>query len=181
MDSFTNQFDYIGKLSEGLIRFKIGIHPKCRCGFIDVTGKIVIPPVFTNVRDFHNGIARVKVGNWATGKWCFINKSGEIIISCLYNEPRKFSDGYSKVILNGEWCFIDITGEKVISLNEYDGGTSFHDGYANVCKRNDNMEEVYGIIDKTGKEIIPCLNKTSFDCSKLPYWVDKFLSGKGVY
>lgn len=97
------------------------------------------------------------------GKWGFIDTSGKLVIDFLFDKPHNFSDGYAKVVLNGEWCFINQQGEKVISLNQYAGGSSFHNGFAIVSKWKKPYYAVYGIIDKTGKEVVPC----KVDCMKL--------------
>lgn len=176
-------YDYVGKYSEGLIRFKIGVFPYFKCGFIDITNKVVIPPIYSNVRDFHNGLARAKIGNWSSGKWGFINTSGELVIDFLFDKPRRFSDGYAKVVLNGEWCFINLKGEKVISLKDYDGGSSFHHGYAIVAKKkSDNYGYLYGIIDKNGNEVVPCEvdsyeKRKYFDCGSLKHCIKLYNSG----
>jgi hypothetical protein len=168
-----NNYDYLGRLSEGFQRFKIGIHPKCKCGFMNETGNVVIPPIYSNVRDFHEGFAAVKIGNWATGKWGYVNYSGDLVIDFLFDKPRKFSDGYAKVILEGEWCFINLNGEKIISLNDYIGGSNFHNGYAIVCKSNEyTMKTKFGIIDKTGTEVIPLNEKN--------YQLRVFLEGESI-
>ena len=45
-------------------------------GFIDTTGKMVIPPKYLEVKPFYEGLAAVRVGD----KWGFIDRSGELVI-----------------------------------------------------------------------------------------------------
>lgn len=151
------QYDYIGKISEGLIRVKNGTLRELSCGYINENGKEIIPLIYTGVRDFHEGLAAVKIGNFSTGKWGFINIQGELIIPYLFDKPRAFSDGLAKVVYNNEWCFIDRQGNQVISLKNYDNASKFHNGYAFVSQRNNSFwEATFGVIDKTGAEVIPC-------------------------
>ena len=150
-------YDYIGKESEGLRRVKVGIYPNYKCGFIDDNNKLVIPLLYANARDFREGMAAVRIGNWASDNWGFINKEGELVIPIKYKYPRYFSDGLVKVILDNEWCFINKIGEKVISLNKYDGGGNFHKGFAVVIRFDkNNRKEIRGMINKSGIEVIPC-------------------------
>ncbi len=176
-------YNYIGKLSEGLRRFKFGNYPLFKCGFLDSTDNQVISPIYSNVKDFNEGLASVKIGNWSTGKWGYINISGELVIDYLFDKPRKFSDGYAKVILDGEWCFINKKGVKVISLKNYDGGSSFHNGYAIVSRKNSSYyENVFGIIDKNGNEVVPCIIKCYkirkfFSCENLENNIELYKNG----
>jgi hypothetical protein len=55
-------FEYIGKLSEGLIRVKKGVNPRNKCGFINSKGDVVISFSYDKVKPFRNGIAKVKQG-----------------------------------------------------------------------------------------------------------------------
>ena len=45
-------------------------------GYIDRTGKIVIPPLFDGTGGFSEGLANVKIGD----KWGFIDKTGRYVI-----------------------------------------------------------------------------------------------------
>ncbi|MDP2890109.1 MAG: WG repeat-containing protein [Bacteroidota bacterium] len=151
------QYDYIGKVSEGLIRVKNGTIRDLSCGYMNENGQEIIPLIYTGGRDFQEGLAAVKIGNFSTGKWGYINIQGELIIPYLFDKPRSFSGGLAKVIYNNEWCFIDRLGNKVISLTDYTGGSSFHKRYAIVEKCTGFIDETtFGIIDKTGTEVIPC-------------------------
>ena len=168
-----DKYDYIGKKSEDLVRVKNGFFRDWKCGYINEAGQEIIPLIFTGVKDFHEGLAAVKVGNWSMGKWGFIDIQGKLIIPYLFDKPRPFSCGMAKVVYKNEWYFIDRNGNKVISLKEYDGGSNFHDGFAIVSRINKTTkEETYGIIDRTGKELIPCivncyLLHSFFYCSSL--------------
>jgi hypothetical protein len=174
------QYDYIGKISEGLIRVKNGTLRELSCGYINLLGQEIIPLVYSGARDFHEGLAAVKIGNYSTGKWGYINIQGDLILPYLFDQPRAFSEGLAKVVYNDEWCFIDRHGNKVISLKNYTGSSNFHKGYAIVSKRNGLiMETTFGVIDIAGTEVIPCNVKcfqlrSFFDCESLEESVRRY-------
>jgi hypothetical protein len=120
-------------------------------GYIDKTGKIVIPPQYANAERFFEGLAAVKIG----GKWGFIDKTGTLVIPPKYNHTHAehFSEGLAPVHIgrNGNYGYIDKTGKLVIPHkyhNEY--ADHFSEGLAPVhVGRNGN----YGYIDKTGQMI----------------------------
>lgn len=107
------QFDYAGDFSEGLAIVEINKNK----GFIDKTGKIVIPNIFEeycalyhdyNLCDFSNGLALVKDSNWSR---YFINKKGETVVPPdKYRDLRPFHDGLACV--NGG--YIDNKGNEII-------------------------------------------------------------------
>lgn len=171
---------HLGKKSEGFIKVKTGTFENPKCGFLNEIHQIVIPLIYPNVKDFKEGLAAVRVGNWASNKWGFINTKGEMVIPPIFEHPRFFSSGLAKVILNNEWCFIDTSGNKIISLKGYDGSSSFHNGHALVWKSGVpyNNNTLFGIIDKTGTEVIPCHKpKTFFRCSNLGLSVQAYKMG----
>ena len=153
----TVDFDYIGKPSEGLTRVKIGIHPKYKCGFINSSNEIVIPLIYSNVRNFSEGLAAVRCGNWASDKWGFINKSGTSVIPCIFSKVRNFHNGMTKGIYNGVWYFINRQGERVFCLKKYDGSSKFNNGYAQVWNRNPDDYNDLNIttVDPLGNIIVP--------------------------
>lgn len=79
----------------------------------------------------------------------------------------------------GMWGWIDLDGEVVIKP-QYIFAMSFYNGRAIVCKGqwavDDNGrywcdEEKWGIIDRTGKEIVPCLYDEIFDIDNTDSYV----------
>jgi hypothetical protein len=93
-------------------------------GFIDLNGKEIVPPKYQNVENFSNGMAAVMKGN----KWGFINTEGKEVIPCQY---------------------------KKVELPFTEGGTAY---VIKFPKQGDIKEEllegVGAIIDKTGKEVV---------------------------
>ena len=61
-------------------------------GYIDKTGKLVIPPMYDEAYDFNEGLAKVEIG----GKAGFIDTTGKVVIPPQYDRvttPWSFSEG----------------------------------------------------------------------------------------
>ncbi len=94
------QNDYI----EGLAMVSNG-----KIGFVDETGKLVIPCQWYRAMDFENGIAWVAD---AKDKWGFIDKTGKIVSPCRWKNPGVFINGFAEVEdFNGKKHKIDKTGK----------------------------------------------------------------------
>jgi len=115
-------------------------------GFVDETGKTVLPFEYDGARSFSEKLAAVKKGT----KWGFIDVTGKVIIDYNYeNVSNGFSEGLCEVSMNFKSGFIDLTGKTVIDY-QYDYAADFFMGYSYAT-----IEEKYGIIDKNGKTVIP--------------------------
>ena len=78
-------------------------------GFIDKTGKEVIPIKYDYAQDFSEGLAKVKLNN----KWGFIDKTGKEVIPIKYDDAESFSKSLAGVKLEGKWFYINPKGEYV--------------------------------------------------------------------
>ena len=126
--------------SEGLVAVRLNN----KWGFIDKTGKEIIPFKYDFALIFREGLADVKLNN----KWGFIDKTDQLVIPFKYDYTHYFSEGLAKVRLNNKWGFINKIDQVVIPI-KYDKIGYFGEGLVNV-KLNDK----WGYIDKIGKEII---------------------------
>jgi cell division protein FtsB len=83
-------------------------------GFIDKTGKLIIPCEWTSAFKFNdhlNGLAAVKDNN---GMWGFIDKTGKIVIPCTYKKIDWRGEGMLAVQDdNDKWGVIDPTGKLI--------------------------------------------------------------------
>ncbi len=153
----------IYRFSEGLG----GICKNNKYGFIDTTGKIIVAPVYDDIRPFSQGLAAVRHGD----KWGYIDKTGKEVIPLHYHTASSFTAeglalvGTSPVEAglpkteeameyeseeNIYYGYIDKTGKWVINPR-FTSAYDFSEGLAVV-------EEQYGklgYIDKTGKLVIP--------------------------
>ena len=146
-----------------------------RAGFIDHTGKLVIPLCFDKAGDFSEGLARFE----RDGNWGYIDMTGSVVIEPKFPWAEEFSEGLAHVQISGEslgydgkWGFIDKTGKLVINpdyngtfggksnVGSDDAESSFHEGLAEV-----EVNGKKGFINKTGKLLMPRLPVPS-----IPSW-----------
>lgn len=87
-----------------------------KCGYMDRTGKIVIPSRWKNAWTFSEGLAIVQDFNKRLG---YIDKSGELVIPCRWKKASYFRNGQAKVsdsksiFLKDKWVYIDKQGREV--------------------------------------------------------------------
>jgi opacity protein-like surface antigen len=125
-------------------------------GFVNETGKEIIPFMFKDVGEFSEGLARVRI----TDNWGFIDKTG-VIIPARYFAVGDFSDGLARVKnINGEWGFIDKTGQEVI-FSKYYGAGDFSEGLARVK----TLTGRWGFINRKGNAVISFMYKDAKDFS----------------
>ena len=144
---WRDKYDSVRDLSEGLVVVQLN----GKWGFVDVTGKEVVPVKYDHVWRFKEGLASVELKR----KRGFVDKEGKEVVPPKYDSVRDLSEGLVGVQLNGQWGFIDKTGKEVIPL-KYDSVGSFHEGLAVVLLNGQR-----GLVDKTGKELLPCVYNES--------------------
>jgi serine/threonine protein kinase len=115
-------------------------------GYIDRTGKEVIPRIYDDANEFSEGLAEVELNRKG-----YIDKTGKQVIPCIYEKTSEFSEGLAKVRLDKKWGFIDKKGKQVIPCT-YDDADVFSEGLAKV-----ELNDKWGFIDKKGKQVIPCI------------------------
>jgi HEAT repeat protein len=129
--------------------------PFSKGGYIDKTGKYVIPPQFDGVWNFSEGLARVRVAGQTMSEvpeqMKFINKQGKIVFTVTNGEwADEFSEGLANVSIRkgvGEeiWGYIDHTGQFVIKP-QFQQAKPFYNGLAQVV-----VDNKLAYIDKTGR------------------------------
>ena len=98
-------------------------------GFIDKTGKAVIPCIYDNTCSFSEGLATVNKND----KWGFIDKTGKEVVPFEYDYICAFHEGLASAHKNDKWGIIDKTGKVVIPI-EYNAVSYFFDGLVRVIK-----------------------------------------------
>ena len=148
------QYQTAKSFSEGLA----AVQKDKKWGFIDKTGKVVIPFQYGDAVSFSEGLAAVQ----KNGKWSYIDKTGKEVLSVSYDDVYSFSEGLAAVKEDGKWGYIDRTGKLVIPCRYEAYATPFSGGFAVVSDwYNDEQASkpqkrpMAGIIDKTGKEVVP--------------------------
>jgi hypothetical protein len=125
-------------------------------GYIDRTGKIVIPAQFNRAENFSEGLATVEIGE----KYGCIDLNGNMVIPPQFNDYiYRFGNGLAKVDRSG---YIDRTG-KIVIADRFDQANTFSEGLA-VVRIDNSTESRYGYINTAGKVVIPVkfLSATEF-------------------
>lgn len=134
-------------------------------GFIDKSGRIVIPPCFDIAAEFSEGLASFERDQM----WGYLDRSGKVVIEPRFLWAEEFSEGLARVQIAGSrlgpgaaWGFIDRTGAIVIDgrqinnpgLQGMDGvygrDRAFRQGRALI-----EIDGKKGFIDKSGRMAIP--------------------------
>lgn len=147
----AGQYDYIHDVSGDLIYVEYGE----KVGAIDITGKEIVPFIYTGVRETKNGLATVI----SDDKSAVINQSGKVILPLdSYGNIVLHDDGYIHVMsMNNKWLLNDYSGNTVFA-GEYDFISNMSNGYMVV-----NNQEGYAIINKDGDIIVPFGEFNSID------------------
>ncbi len=154
------QYDYVGNFVNGIAN--AGRHGKY--GYIDLSGKIVIPFKYDYTFPFSDGFGLVCYGyhNDVCG---FVDQSGKETVIPKYDFLADykcthfyFREGLAPAYYQGKWGYIDTHGNVIIPF-QFDGAWHFRDGLAKV-----KLTDRFGWINKTGELII------SFAYSCYPYY-----------
>ena len=150
-------------------------------GYVDTSGKEILPIKYDFADDFENELAWVKI-NYKEG---FINKTGKEIIPIKYSSARRMSDSLICVELDNKWGIVNNNGEEIYPLiYDYLGCFDYNLAIVNqnkkyslidtnngeiITKRKyDHICSIYGelakvvingkcgFIDRAGNEIVPC-------------------------
>jgi len=95
--------------SEGLAAVEVNqVKGPPLTGFVDRTGKFVLPPKYSFVDNFKDGLAQFLLD----GKWTFMDKTGKVLFSTGYQVSYGFSRGLAFMYKLGPGGFGDIKNEK---------------------------------------------------------------------
>lgn len=124
-----------------------------RWGFIDKTGNLVIPCQWKDAKGFSDGLAPVLNSNDLYG---FIDKSGKLVFPCQWENVGYFYDDiWTLTDSKGLTGFIDLKNKVVISPCKWKDVAYTHTPDDNLLAVMDS-NDLWGFIDKTGKEVVPC-------------------------
>jgi len=79
-------------------------------GFVDYTGKQIVPAHYDMAGEFSEGLASVKVGQ----KWGVIDKNGAFQVEPQFDFVGSFSSGLAPALLGGKYGYIDRSGKWAI-------------------------------------------------------------------
>lgn len=151
------------EFSEGLAAVEIGkrdiLKPESyyNWGFIDQTGRVVIPPQFFEARNFSEGLAAVSTKG---GGWKYVNHSNKLItIERSVSSLGDFTDGLAPFMIEGHmWGFVNKVG-KIVIQPIYRGVYAFEQGFALVKVDSHLGTDVY--VNMKGEEISKYANDLS--------------------
>lgn len=139
------------RLFEGGLPFSQGlaaVQSGGQWGYIDLTGKFVIPPSYEAAGSFSEGLAPVRRG----GLWGYITPAGEVKLPFQYLSAAPFSEGLASVEVQGRIAYIDASGRDLIKAAFHEGG-DFHYGLAPV--RRGGGYRGWGFVNTRGNMAIP--------------------------
>jgi hypothetical protein len=143
------QFD--SSSGAGVGNFDGGLARVClqkKCGYIDKTGKIVIPLKFNDAaQEFKDGLAWVKIGD----RLGYIDKTGKVLIPARYGVPPKRKGGIEEFGFCGDkYCFR--------ANSNFNRGLAFVEMPTRKCNimgiswiLKKDVCNSYGYIDRAGK------------------------------
>ncbi|MBR0599915.1 WG repeat-containing protein [Sinanaerobacter chloroacetimidivorans] len=136
------------QFTEGLVP----LSEQGKYGYLDKTGKSVIPFQYDSAWNFSEGLAAVE----RKGKWGYIDKEGRQKIPMIYDSAMDFNEGVAPVKRDGQWIVIDDQG-KVLFETDYEWIGKYSDGYAYVeVKDPKYYKRTHGnYLDKQGKLLLP--------------------------
>ena len=137
---FRDKVGYSYTCSEGLIYFQKEIRSLYFFGFMNKQGYVAIPPIYGNVRDFHDGLAWVQWDSWEG----FIDTNGKKVLECKYCPESGFNEGMAVIEKNDKYGYINRAGQ-IIAPFSFDEANDFSEGLGLVKKGRR-----YGYIDKRG-------------------------------
>jgi|WetSurMetagenome_2_1015567.scaffolds.fasta_scaffold19281_2 hypothetical protein len=136
-------------------------------GYIDASGRVILPMVFESAGEFHEGRASFSCG----GRWGFLDDELNVVVPPTLSLAKDFSEGLARVQTKGDafsygalWGFMDRQGRMAIAPKLkallFDSvEANFHDGLAMVEGKDDSC---VGYINKKGKLVIPTLYSLSW-------------------
>ena len=123
-------YEKVGSFHDGLGTVYEGYNH----GWIDSTGKEVIPCIYIGDPWFYDGLACVCPAESEIESYGYINKKGEIIIPFQFKQPgfSGFENGEARAWVNGKTCLINIKGEVVFTPTLTNNMDNFNCGLASA-------------------------------------------------
>ena len=148
-------------------------------GFIDPSGRFIVPPRYRAAEDFSEGLASVRSASewgyidssgelripleysWVSsfhggracakreGRYGYLNPAGGVAVEFKYTKAFDYSEGLAAVRENERWGFIDPAGSWAIAPT-FDDVSPFRGGLARAARAGK-----FGYIGRTGEWVIP--------------------------
>lgn len=152
VEEYEGKAEYgIGYFNEGLAQLRVYGKDGTKAGYIDKTGKVVIPAEYGTTGEFSEGLAAVE----KDGKFGFIDKTEKAVIpfqyswaaysSSMFRPLGEFHEGLATVLKDGKFGYINKTGKEVVPpevhtengaeyILLYTSNSNFHDGIARLTR-----------------------------------------------
>ncbi|MFZ2643865.1 MAG: WG repeat-containing protein [Verrucomicrobiia bacterium] len=125
-------------------------------GYIDVTGRVVVAPQFTEAWEFHDGMGRFRMGGIGTGRrsealnranshYGYIDSTGKIVVPATLTSAADFSDGLAATSAG----YINTAGQVVLNKSQDD----FSEGVAGFGGWAAQGRTSYTFVDKRGRPV----------------------------
>jgi len=141
-NSYLNVFD----LKEGKSIVTSLSGDTIKYGFIDATGKEILPPVFDFIDNFEENAA-VFVQKGEAG---MLSADGKVLIPARYDEIYRFDQSHYLFQQNGLQGLVKIDGTQVLPAR-YSAIGLFHEGLSAV-----KQSGLWGFANTSGEIVIPC-------------------------
>jgi hypothetical protein len=139
-----------GNADEGSQTLYVICDENNKCGFIDITGRVVIEPTFDDVGSFlGSNIAPVKVDE----KWGYIDRTGEFAVEPILSNAIKFEEVCASAKMGDLWGCIGPDG-KVFLEPQYLEPLHFSEGVALAYTKDRDGQNHLTYIDPTGEAVI---------------------------
>jgi WG containing repeat len=139
-----------------------------RKGFIDRSGKLVIPDHFTYAYPFSEGLAAVTEAQDGDSGWGFIGTNGNWVVPPHFDWASSFQFGLAPVNRKKDCGYIDKSGSQVLKLQSppppEDCASAWGDFTDDLSRWR--FGSYYGFIDRTGKIVIPAKYDLTFGFSE---------------
>lgn len=123
-------------------------------GIVNSKGKEFVACKYDMINNFKDSLAIVMVNN----KWGAIDETGkEIFLFNCYDCISDFSNGLAKIKIGNKCGLIDRFGNIVVQCNKYTSILEEFNGFFIVKTNINNTNYKYGVINRKGEEIIPCM------------------------
>ncbi|MEA5010820.1 MAG: WG repeat-containing protein [Angelakisella sp.] len=122
--SATGKYDEVWRFSDGYATVRIGD----KYGYVDTSGKEVIPVTLEDVWSFGDGLTPAKL----TDKWGYLDAQNQTAIGAQWDECYKFYDGVAKFRQDGKFGYLNTSGT-VLVFPKYKSAGYNTQGMLPVC------------------------------------------------
>lgn len=138
----------LAKLEGRLGDVELPRHHRTLNGYVDSSGKLVIPPRFEQAGPFDDGVARVEVRDCRSGVGA-IDRTGKFLIPPVFDEVFPFgANGVARVQRGERFGFVDRDGALVTPVRFSDAGDF---GESDLAFARDPESGLYGYIGSDGE------------------------------